>query len=121
MAELVGRTIGNYVVRREVGRGGMGAVFLAEHPRLKRHVAVKVLHPEMSRDAEMVARFFNEARAASDIRNAHIVDILDFGELSDGTSYLIMEWLEGRSLGDVLRREPLLSLSRVAHIVGGVG
>ena len=86
MSDLVGRTIGNYVVSREVGRGGMGTVYLAEHPRLRRRVAVKVLHGEMSRDPDIVTRFFNEARAASDIRNAHIVEILDFGELPDGTS-----------------------------------
>ena len=121
MAALAGRTIGNYLVHKEVGRGGMGAVYLAEHPRLKRRVAVKVLHPDMSRDAEMVVRFFNEARAASDIRNAHIVDILDFGELPDGTPYLIMEWLEGRSLGEVLKADRRMALPRAAHIAGGVG
>src|SRR5262245_58587382 len=77
---LIGRTVGNYVIRREVGRGGMGTVYLAEHVRLGRRVALKVLLPERGRDPGIVSRFFNEARAASDIRNAHIVDVIDFGD-----------------------------------------
>src|SRR4051812_32447647 len=121
MADLIGRTIGNYVVQKEVGRGGMGAVYIAEHPRIHRRVAVKVLHGDASGDPEMVARFFNEARAASDIHDAHIVEILDFGELPEGTSYLVMEWLDGHSLGAILDSEGRVGLPRAAHILGGVG
>ena len=92
---MIGTTIGNYVVKKKIGQGGMGAVYLAEHPRIHRQVAIKVLLPEVSKNAEVVQRFFTEARSSSEIHNEHIIDILDFGELPDGTSYLIMEWLDG--------------------------
>jgi serine/threonine-protein kinase len=118
---MIGRTVGNYVIQAKVGEGGMGAVYVAEHPHIRRKVAVKVLHPGVERMPEMVHRFFNEARAASEIRNRHIVEVLDFGELPpEGTPYLVMEWLEGQSLAAALREQPKLPLARVAHIVGGV-
>ncbi len=118
---MIGRTIHNYVVTEQIGEGGMGAVYLAEHPKISRRVAIKVLLPRLSRDPQLVTRFFNEARAASEIRNEHIVDILDFGELEDGSHYIIMEWLAGRSLGDTLAREGRLSLPRSIHIARGIG
>src|SRR5262249_39233896 len=102
---MIGQSIGNYVVKREIGQGGMGTVYLAEHQRLQRTVAVKVLLPERSRSPEDVARFFNEAKAATDIKNEHIVEVLDFGQLPDGSQYLVMEHLEGQSLGDLLRQQ----------------
>ncbi|MBC8132334.1 MAG: hypothetical protein H7X95_05080 [Deltaproteobacteria bacterium] len=77
--------------------GGMGEVYLAEHPRIGRRVAIKVLHPEARRTPEAVARFLVEARASSEIRSEHVIDILDFGELEPGEPYLTMEWLEGMS------------------------
>jgi serine/threonine-protein kinase len=117
---VVGTTIGNYVVRRKIGQGGMGAVYLAEHPRIGRQVAIKVLLPEVSRKPDVVQRFFTEARASSEIRNEHIIDILDFGELPDGTSYIIMEWLDGRSLRDLIAAGPL-ELGRALHIARGIG
>jgi eukaryotic-like serine/threonine-protein kinase len=117
---MLGTTIGNYVVRKKIGQGGMGAVYLAEHPRIGRQVAIKVLLPEVSKKAEVVRRFFTEARSSSEIHNEHIIDILDFGELADGTSYLIMEWLDGESLRDVIRREGKLPIPRALHITRGV-
>jgi eukaryotic-like serine/threonine-protein kinase len=117
---MIGTTIGNYVIRSKLGEGGMGAVYLAEHARLGRRVAIKVLLPHLGRDPQMIARFFNEAKAATDIKNEHIVDVLDFGELPDGTSYIVMEWLEGWSLVDVLR-EGRLPLARAVHIARGIG
>jgi serine/threonine-protein kinase len=117
---MIGTTIGNYVVRKKIGEGGMGAVYLAEHARLGRRVAVKVLLPHLGQSAQIVARFFNEAKAATDIKNEHIVDVLDFGELPDGTSYIVMEWLEGQSLADALR-DGRLSVARTTHIAEGLG
>ncbi len=117
---LIGRTIGNYVVRKKVGQGGMGAVYLAEHPRIGRQVAIKVLLPELSKNPQVVQRFFTEAKSSSEIRNQHIIDILDFGELSDGLSYIIMEWLEGQSLRDALRAGKF-DLDRAVHIAIGIG
>jgi serine/threonine protein kinase len=118
---MIGRTVGNYIIREKIGEGGMGAVYRSEHPRIGRSVAIKVLRPEYNQDPQIVARFFNEAKAAHDIGNEHIVEILDFGELADGTSYIIMEWLAGRSLAALLRSEPHPPLSRTLHIITGIG
>jgi eukaryotic-like serine/threonine-protein kinase len=118
---MIGRTIGNYVVREKIGEGGMGVVYRAEHPHINRHVAIKVLHPGADRNPEVVHRFFNEARAATEIRNAHIVEVMDFGELKpEGTPYLVMEWLEGESLGALLRASRKLPVARAAHIMSGI-
>src|SRR3954468_8537129 len=99
----------------------MGAVYLARHPRIGKEVAIKVLLPALSRDPELVQRFFHEAKAAAEIKDAHIVDVLDFGELDDGSSYIVMEWLEGRSLAELLRAETKLPLARVKKIARGIG
>jgi serine/threonine-protein kinase len=117
---MIGESVGNYVVRSKIGEGGMGAVYLAEHARLGRRVAVKVLLPHMSRNPQLIARFFNEAKAATEIKNQHIVDVLDFGELADGSSYIVMEWLEGKTLSEVLAKEGRLSIARTARIAQGV-
>src|SRR5450631_82169 len=117
---MIGRTIGNYVVRSKIGEGGMGVVYRAEHPHINRQVAIKVLHPGADRQSEIVHRFFNEAKAATEIRNDHIVEVLDFGELSEGMPYLVMEWLEGQSLGELLRIETKLPVARSARIVCGI-
>ena len=117
---VIGSVIGNYVVKEKVGEGGMGAVYLAEHPRLGRKVAIKLLHENLSRNPEMVGRFFVEAKSATDIGSDHIVGVLDFGDLPDGTSYLILEWLDGHSLGQALAAEKKLPLVRAIHIARGV-
>jgi len=117
---MIGQTIGNYVVQKKVGEGGMGVVYLAEHPRIHRRVAIKVLLPQYAQNPQVVSRFFNEAKAANEIRNEHIVDIIDFGELPDGAPYIIMEWLDGKSLGDVLDKAGRLPLARAIHIARGI-
>jgi eukaryotic-like serine/threonine-protein kinase len=119
---VVDRTVGNYVVEREIGRGGMGVVYLARHLSLGRRAAIKVLRPEAGGDPLQVQRFFNEARATSEIRHAHIVEVLDFGTLPDGgPSYLIMEWLEGRSLTEALRAAPRFALPRALRVASAIG
>ena len=117
---MIGTTIGNYVVKEKIGEGGMGVVYLAEHPRIGRQVAIKVLLPEYSQNPEVVARFFTEARASSAIKNEHIIDIIDFGELPDKSSYIIMEWLEGAPLTKVLQ-EGKMPVDRALHIARGMG
>ena len=87
-----------------IGEGGMGVVYLARHATLGRPAAVKVLHPELSTNQDMVARFFNEARAASAVRNPGIVEVFDVGFLEDRTAYIVMEYLDGESLAARLRR-----------------
>jgi serine/threonine-protein kinase len=82
----------------------MGEVFLAEHRNIDRFAAIKLLLPEMSSNEEIVARFFNEARAASRIKHPGIVEILDCDMHASGRAYIVMEFLEGESLGDCLKR-----------------
>jgi hypothetical protein len=101
---VIGQRINNYEIRSVLGEGGMGAVYLAEHPMIARQVAVKVLHPSFAREPEMVARFINEAKAANAIGHPGIVDVLDVGTLPDQTPYLIMELLKGEGLEARLER-----------------
>ena len=89
----------------------MGAVYLAEHPGIGRRVAVKVLHKNYTRDEHLLARFLNEARAANAIRHPNIIEILDSGMMADGTPFLVMELLEGESLGVRLRQNGALSIA----------
>jgi serine/threonine protein kinase len=96
----VGQIVGNYQVTAELGEGGMGKVFLAEHPVIGRKAALKVIHPEFARNADVVARFVNEARAVNQIGHAHIVDVTDFGHTDTGDFYFIMEFLDGQKLSD---------------------
>jgi serine/threonine protein kinase len=112
----VGQTIGNYTVTAKLGEGGMGVVYLAEHPVIGRKVALKAIHPELSRNPEVVSRFMTEAKAVNQIGNEHIVDIHDFGNTSTGEFYFIMEYLQGESLADRLQRERLFVPSRALQI-----
>jgi serine/threonine protein kinase len=108
--EPIGEAMGSYEVIRRIGEGGMGVVYLARHAILGRPAAVKVLLPELSRNRDMVGRFFNEARAAASIRHPGIVDIYDFGFMADGAAYIAMEFLEGETLRSRLRRAGRLSV-----------
>jgi serine/threonine-protein kinase len=107
---LIGRSIGNYKIVRAIGEGGMGTVYLAEHPTIGKRVAVKMLRPDLGTDPGLVSRFFQEARAVNEIRHPNIVDISDFGKTEDGIVYLVMELLEGRSLRDRLNADGALPL-----------
>ncbi len=82
----------------------MGVVYLAQHPVIGRKVAIKLLHAVLARDPDIVARFFNEARAIHMIAHENIVEILDFGQTADGQPYFIMEYLTGESLSDAIGR-----------------
>jgi serine/threonine-protein kinase len=112
----VGATVGNYQVLQKIGAGAMGNVFLAHHPVIGKRVALKVIHPELASNEEMIARFFNEARAVTQIGHENIVDVQDFGQTPDGDSFIVMELLEGQSLGDKLKQEGPLSIPRTVHI-----
>jgi eukaryotic-like serine/threonine-protein kinase len=117
----IGRTLGErYRVLRRIGEGGMGTVYLCEHVLLRRRVAVKVLREELARDPEIAERFRNEAVAASQIGGDHVVDVLDLGRTDDGSFFYVMEALEGRSLGAVLREDGPLPVGRALGLVAQV-
>lgn len=103
-ATVIGRRFGNYRALSLLGEGGMGAVYLAEHPEIGRRVAIKVLRPELIKDPQLLLRFLNEARAANAIRHPNIIEILDSGTTNDGTPYLVMELLEGEVLSGRISR-----------------
>ena len=92
---LIGQSIGAYRIARKLGEGGMGAVYVAEHALLGRAAAIKVLHPAMSSNDEVVMRFFNEAKAVTQIADPGIVSVFDFGFHTDRSAYIVMEMLEG--------------------------
>jgi serine/threonine protein kinase len=113
---LIGSTISDrYLIERLLGEGGMGAVYQAEHTLMRKRMAIKVLHPEMTRLPEVVARFEREAMAAAHIDHPHVVTATDFGKLEDGSFFLALEFVEGSSLREVIARGRL-ELGRSLHI-----
>jgi len=106
--ELVGSVLaGRYRVDRLLGEGGMGRVYLAEHVLMKKPVALKVLHPEMTMIPEIVGRFEREAVAAARIDHPNVAQAMDFARLPDGSLYFVLEYVDGRSLRSVLDAGPL--------------
>jgi serine/threonine-protein kinase len=119
---LVGKVLGErFQILELIGQGGSGTIYRAEHVTLRRKVAIKVLHAELSRDDLAVERFRREATTVAEIDNEHIVEIHDFGRTPDGRLYLAMELLEGETLDAVLAREHQLSVERTADILIQVG
>jgi serine/threonine-protein kinase len=113
---LVGAVLGGrYLIERLIGEGGMGAVYQAEHMHMHKRMAVKVLHPEMGRLPEVVARFEREAMAAAHIEHPNVAAATDFGKLDDGSFFLVLEYVEGESLRDASASGPL-ALDRALHI-----
>jgi serine/threonine-protein kinase len=115
-SSLVGQVISErYRVDAVLGTGGMGAVYRAEHLLMHKRVALKVLHPEMTRVPEVVARFEREAMAAAHIEHPNVASATDFGKLADGSFFLVLEFVEGMSLRDLLEHGPL-EPGRAFHI-----
>jgi eukaryotic-like serine/threonine-protein kinase len=106
---------GRYRVVRHLARGGMAEVYLAHDELLDRRVAVKVLFPELARDGSFVERFRREARAAAGLNHHNIVSVYDFGE-DDGSYYIVMEYVDGRTLRDVIRSEGPLEPAHAAGV-----
>jgi serine/threonine-protein kinase len=118
---LIGASVGNYQVQRKLGEGGMGAVYLAVHPKIGKRVALKVLHPEFSSNEDVISRFFNEAKAVNDIQHPNIVDIIDYGTmqapgLGHQVVYFIMEFLSGDSLAKIIHDQAPLAPERAQAI-----
>jgi serine/threonine-protein kinase len=119
---MVGMTVGErYVLLDRLGHGASGTIYRAEHVTLRRKVAVKVLHHELSRDDLAIERFRREATTVGQIENDHIVEIFDFGRTGDGRLYLAMEFLEGETLADLIEREGQLDTSRAVDILVQLG
>jgi hypothetical protein len=115
---LVGERVGSYIVERELGGGGMGAVFVARHAVLGQKTAViKVLHAELAMRRDLVARFEGEARAATAIAHPAIVHVEDFGTLSTGEPFLVMEHLAGADLAQYLAEQAPVALEEVLSIM----
>lgn len=117
---------GRYLLEKRLGRGAMGQVYLARDENLvTRRVAVKTVRPDILSDenlveGEAIARFEREARAAASIRHPNIVDVTDFGQSPDGVFFLVMEYVDGESLYQLLRREGTLDIQRTVTIMGQV-
>jgi len=116
----IGHTIGNYRITAKLGEGGMGVVYLAEHPVIGKKVAMKAIHPELSKNSDVVSRFVTEAKAVNQIGHEHIVDIADFGNTPEGEFYFVMEYLQGESLSDRLRRENRLNAGAALSITAQI-
>ncbi len=114
---LLGRTLdGRYVIERVLGSGGMGLVYQARHAMLGKALAIKVLKHEVSRDEQVMARFRREAQSASAIGSPHICDVSDFGTLHDGSTYFVMELLDGPSLTAVLKQQRPMPTDRLLRV-----
>ncbi len=109
-----------YRVERLLGEGGMGAVYLVEHVHMRKRYALKVLHPEVGENPEIVTRFEREALAAAHIDHPNVVAASDFGRTGEGGFYLVLEYVEGRSLAAVLESGPLPA-DRVLAIATQIG
>ena len=115
---LVGNTLTDkYRIEERIAEGGMGAVYRATHILMEKTVAIKVLHPALAADDKIVARFTREAKAASRISHPHALTVTDFGEDKDGVVFLVMEYLRGRTLKEVIRQDGPMPLRRAVEIV----
>jgi len=117
-ASLIGTVIADrYHILKKLGEGGMGQVYLAEHVKMGRPSAIKVMAPSMMQDADAISRFNREASNASRISHPNVAAIYDFGETSDGLIYLAMEFVEGEPLTSLLERQGPLPAARAASII----
>src|SRR3954469_3692155 len=111
---------GRYRIDAVLGTGGMGRVYRAEHTKIGKSVAIKVLHADLGRNREASQRFQREAIASGRLDHPNIVGVSDFGVLDDGACYLVMEGLEGESLGDRLTRDRRIHWVEAIDILRGV-
>lgn len=119
---LIGQTLaGKYKIEDRLSEGGMGTVYRGTHVLMDKTVAIKVLRASLAADEKIVARFSREARAASRILHPHALSVTDFGEDENGTVFLVMEYLSGKTLKEVIRTEGPMPLPRVVEIIKQIG
>ncbi len=117
MALEIGQVIDDkYRIVRLIGEGGMGSVYEGENVRIRRRVAIKILATAFATNTELVARFEREAQAAGQIGNDHILEVLDLGSLSNGERYMVLEYLDGETLLDRIRRLGRLTPQQIVPI-----
>src|SRR5579883_2512578 len=116
---FIGRDIlnGQFQILQKIGSGGMGAVYKALQPEMNRMVGVKILHPKLANRKDLVSRFRREARAMSQLTHPNTVKVFMFGELDDGSLYIIMEYLEGKNLNQSVRAEGPFPMERALPIL----
>ena len=121
MDEMKGRIIGGrFRVERIIGMGGMGAVYQARHLTLPRTFAIKILRPEMARDEGLIERFRREAYAASRVEHPHVIYITDFGQTEEDSVYLVMEYVQGIGLDQLIAQEGKLPPNRALSILAQI-
>jgi serine/threonine-protein kinase len=115
----IGRDIldGQFQIVQKIGAGGMGTVYKALQPEMNRMVAVKILHPKLNTRKDIVSRFRREARALSHLTHPNTVRVLLYGELDDGSLYIIMEYLDGKNLHQIVKRDGPLPAARVVPML----
>lgn len=116
---FIGREIlnGQFKILQKIGTGGMGSVYRAAQPAMKREVAIKILHPKLIGRKDLVSRFRREARAMSQLSHPNTVRVFMYGELEDGSLYIVMEMLEGRNLNQIVRRGGPLPVERAIPVL----
>ena len=119
---LLGQILADkYRIEERLSSGGMGTVYRGTHVLMDKTVAVKVLRPSLAADEKIVARFSREARAASKISHPHALSVTDFGEAENGVVFLVMEYLDGQTLKQIIRDEGPMALPRAVEILRQVG
>ncbi len=115
-----GARLGGYRIERLIGEGGMGFVYEATHEVIHRRSAIKMLRPELATHEQVVTRFLNEAKAVNLIDHQNIVNVYDYGDSRDGNVYFVMEFLEGETLDDLMRKRRALHLPLLLHLFGQI-
>ncbi|MEP7119527.1 MAG: serine/threonine-protein kinase [Byssovorax sp.] len=115
----IGRDLldGQFQILQKIGSGGMGSVYKAAQPAMNRMVAVKILHPKLTARKDLVSRFRREARAMSHLTHPNTVKVFLYGDLDDGSLYIVMEYLEGKNLNQVVRKEGPMAVERAVPVL----
>jgi serine/threonine-protein kinase len=111
------KKLGQYRLKRLIGSGGMGEVYLAEHQMMKRPCAIKLIRPEKAGDPRVLARFEREVQTTAKLSHWNNIDIYDYGRTDDGTFYYVMEYLPGHNIGELVERHGALPSARVVHLI----